>query len=133
MFTKITDMKKILSTLFLMLFLVHFSSAQKSSKQDDNPPLIDPASNCQLRYYYYPNLEAYFDTLKRIYYYKEDAEWITGEEIPEGYRGYSLYNKIYVFITDYDDDLIIQFIDMHKKKYPYTKRGSMKMMGNIGE
>ncbi|MBL0012351.1 MAG: hypothetical protein IPP30_00890 [Flavobacterium sp.] len=126
-------MKKILSTLFLMLFLVHFSSAQKSSKKDVSPSLIDPISNCQLRYYYYPNLEAYFDTQKRIYYFKEDSEWITDEEIPEGYRGYSLYNKVYVFITDYDDEIITQFIDIHKKKYPYTKRGNMKMATNIAE
>ena len=77
-------MNKIIATLFLMLFHVHFSSAQRSSKQDDRPPLIDPVSKCQLRYYYFPNLEAYYDTQKRIYYFKEDSQWITDEEIPEG-------------------------------------------------
>ena len=124
-------MKKILSTIFLVLFFFNASFAQKSKKQDYSPPLIDPISNCQLRYYYYPNLEAYYDTQKRIYYYKENSEWTTGEEIPEGYRGYSLFNKIYVFITDYDDDIITQFVDLHKKKYPYTKRGNMKMLTDI--
>lgn len=115
----------------MVLFLVNISFAQKSGKQDDGPPLIDPISNCQLRYYYFPNLEAYFDTQKNIYYFKEDAEWTTAEEIPDGYRGYSLYNRIYVFITDYDDDLIIQFVNIHKKKYPYTKRGNMRMLSGI--
>ena len=123
-------MKKILSYLLLILFIVHSGFAQKSKMQDDVPPLIDPISNCQLRYYYFPNIEAYFDTQKRIYYYKDDSEWVTAEEIPEGYRGYSLYNKIYVFITNYDDEIITQFIDIHKKKYPYTKKGKLKMMGD---
>lgn len=121
-------MKKILSTLILILFITHTSTAQKSKKQEEDMPLVDPISNCLLRYYYFPNIEAYFDTKKRIYYYKEDSEWVSAEEIPDGYRGYSLYNGVYVYITDYDDDLITQFIQIHKKKYPYTKKGNLKMM-----
>lgn len=117
----------------MTLFLVTLSFAQKNKKQDDSRPLIDPISNCQLRYYYFPNLEAYFDTQKNIYYFKEDSEWTNAEEIPDGYRGYSLYNRIYVFITDYDDDLITQFVNIHKKKYPYTKRGNMRMLSGIRE
>jgi hypothetical protein len=123
-------MKKILSYIIVILFVVHSSFAQKSKRQEESQPLIDPTTNCQMRYYYFPNLEAYFDTQKRIYYYKEDSEWVTDEEIPEGYRGYSLYNKVYVFISDYDDEIITQFIDIHKKKYPYTKRGNLKMIGD---
>ena len=126
-------MKKLISTLFLVLFLVNVSFAQKSKKQDDSPPLIDPISNCQFRYYYFPNIEAYFDTQKNIYFFKEDSEWTSAEEIPDGYRGYSLYNKINVFITDYDDDNITQFIDIHRKKYPYTKKGNIRMIGSISQ
>ncbi len=120
-------------TIIVLLFLVHSSIAQKSKMQEDAPPLVDPITKCQLRYYYYPNIEAYFDAFKNIYYYKEDSEWVTGEEIPEGYRGYSLYNGIYVYITDYDDDLITQFINIHKKKFPYTKKGNMSILTNIGK
>ncbi|HMK05896.1 MAG TPA: hypothetical protein VK476_00080 [Flavobacterium sp.] len=81
-----------------------------------------------LRYYYFPNTEVYFDTQKMIYYYKENSEWKTAEELPNGYRGYSMYNKISVFINDYDDDNICQFINIHKKKYPYiTNEKSRKL------
>jgi len=130
---KINNMKKILSTLFLMIFFVSISFAQQSRKQADSPPLIDPTSNCQLRYYYYPNIEAYFDTQKSTYYFKENSEWTSAEEIPDGYRGYSLYNRIYVFITDYDDDLITQFVNIHKKKYPYMKKGSLSMLADVSD
>jgi hypothetical protein len=37
------------------------------------------------------------------------------QEIPNGYRGYSIFNKYNVMITDYDDDYICQFINIHKK------------------
>jgi hypothetical protein len=124
---KIANMKNILSTFILMLFIVHSTAAQKSKKQDDSQALLDPISLCKVRYYYFPNLEAYFDTQKSIYYYKESGEWITGEEIPDGYRGYSLYNGVYVFVTDYDDELITQFAEKHKKKHPYTKRGNLQL------
>jgi hypothetical protein len=121
-------MKKLMSSTVLILFLIHSSYSQKSIRKEESPPLIDPISNCQLRYYYYPNLEAYYDTQKNIYYYKENSEWVEGDEIPEGYRGYSLYNKIFVYINDYDDDLITQFVDIHKKKFPYTKKGNIQIL-----
>lgn len=121
-------MKKILSTLVAILFLVHSSVAQNKKKQSEDHPLVDPITNCKLRYYYFPNLEAYFDTEKRIYYFKEEDDWVTAEEIPDGYRGYSLYNGVYVLILDYDDDLITQFIAIHKKKYPYTKKGNLQIL-----
>jgi len=111
-------MRKLIITIALSIFgaSIGFAQVKKESK---GMPLFNPANNCQLRYYYYPNLEAYFDTQKRIYYYKVNAEWKTAEEIPNGYRGYSMFNKYNVMIDDYDDDNICQFINIHKKKYPY--------------
>ena len=75
---------------------------------------------------YFPNIEAYFDTQKSIYYFKEDGEWVTAEEIPEGYRGYSVNNRLNVIVTDYDDETPYQLINIHKKKYPYTSSGRIR-------
>lgn len=112
-----------------MLFCFDTAVAQKASyKQAESKPLFNPATNCQLRYYYFPNTEAYFDTFKRVYYYRDKGEWITAEEIPDGYRGYSVYNKINVYITDYDDDYPCQFIEIHKKKFPYVHNERTKKM-----
>ena len=123
-------MKKI-TTLLIILFTVlglQDCLAQKSAYKDPEPPLFNPVTNCQLRYNYYPNLEAYFDTQKSIYYYKEDGEWITAEELPNGYRGYSIYNKITIYINDYDDENPCQFINQHKKKYPYITNEKGKQL-----
>lgn len=113
--------------LFLILSL-QIAFAQSSDKSSSNVPLVDPVTNCALRYYYFPNIEAYFDTKKKIYYYKEDGEWITGEEIPYGYRGYSVYKMLNVFITDYDEDSPYQLLNTHKKRYPYTSNGRIKQL-----
>ena len=60
-----------------MLFCCHAGFAQNAKNIETSTPLFNPVTNCQLRYYYFPNLEAYFDTKKSIYYYKEKGEWIT--------------------------------------------------------
>lgn len=121
-------MKKFIQIVVLVLLFTNVSLAQKGNNNSDTKPLFNTATNCQLRYYYFPNIEAYFDTFKRVYYYRENGEWTTAEEIPEGYRGYSIYNKINVYITDYDDDYPCQFIKAHKKKYPYINNERTKKM-----
>ncbi len=99
----------------LVVFSVH---SQKSAIPVAG--LTDKVTNCVLRYYYFPNIEAYFDTKKSIYLYSEKGKWITAKELPVGYRGYSLYNKINVLIRDYDDEDPTQFFIIHKKRYPYV-------------
>lgn len=116
-------MKRILFFITL-LFGIFTANAQADRKKADKvPPLVDPVTQCNLRYYYYPNIEAYFDTKKSVYYYQENGEWQTADEIPSGYRGYSMNNKISVYITDYDDDLVTQFVKKHKKEFPYSANG----------
>ena len=111
--------------LLLMCFTLH---AQKSAAPQNDIPLVDPVTHCELRYYYFPNIEAFFDTKKSVYIYKDNDQWITATEIPSGYRGYSLYNKASVFINDYDGDEPIQFLKLYKKKYPYNLRGKYREM-----
>lgn len=122
-------MKNLKNTLTLItLFIALTGNAQTAEKRNISGQLIDPATNCVLRYYYFPNLEAYYDTQKNVYHYHEDGKWITAEEIPAGYRGYSLYNKVNIIIKDYDDDDVTQFSGIHKKKYPYITKGNLKKM-----
>ena len=116
-------MKKLNNLFASLLFFALTIAHAQGSKKTESPPTVDPITNCALRYYYYPNLEAYFDTKKSVYIFSQKGEWITASEIPTGYRGYSLYNKVSVFITDYDDDNPTQFISKHKKKFPYMHKG----------
>ena len=121
-------MKKLILKTVLLVLLSPLAFAQ-NAKKSNSIPLINPANNCQTRYWYYPNLEAYFDTQKRVFYYMQNEVWQTSEEIPAGYRGYSFYNNISVVIKDYDGDEIFQFINKHKKKYPYiNNERSLKLI-----
>ena len=115
---------KILKNLIpiLILFTCYLSSAQSSNGDVSSLP-IDSKTNCYVRYYYYPNLEAYFDNLELVYHYKVNGQWEKAENLPTNYGGYSLFNKVRVNITDYDGDEPYQLLKIHKKMFPYNSKG----------
>ena len=118
----------------MMLCMVLFTFTKthsQSSEQTETVLIKDPVTQCAGRYYYYPNLEAYFDAKTNEYIYCDKGEWINAPEIPSGYRGYSMYNKLNVLINDYDDDDILQFIKLHKKKYPYNFHAKSRQTASI--
>ena len=108
--------------LLLLIFTCYFCSAQIATNDKSSLP-IDTKTNCSIRYYYFPNLEAYFDNLEMVYYFKLNNKWQTAEELPANYGGYSLYNKVKVTINDYDGDEPYTLLKTHKKLYPYNSKG----------
>ncbi|WP_412476324.1 hypothetical protein [Flavobacterium sp. TBRC 19031] len=116
-------MKTLKLLIFVVcLFLTSLSFAQTPVTAKEKLP-IDKKTNCYIRYYYYPNLQAYFDNLEMVYYYKDNGEWRTAPELPQNYGGYSLYNKARVIIDDYDGDRPYDYLSIHKKKFPYNSKG----------
>ena len=92
-------------------------SAQVTYLDNTNNLKFNSQTNCQLRYLYFPNLQAYFDKLDKVYIFQEKGEWIKAEELPNNYGGYSLYSKVRVVITDYDEDQPFTQIKIHKKQF----------------
>jgi hypothetical protein len=91
---------------------------QSQIASDESLPVLG------VRYYYYPNLDAYFDSEENLYLYDQGGQYVKAKEIPSGYRGYSLYNKVRVAITDYDGDKPYTKLDEHRKQFPkkYSSR-----------
>ena len=112
---------KILIVLCIAMISNNFYSQEMAAEKESLP--IDAKTNCYVRYYYFPNIEAYFDNLEMVYYYKVKGQWETADELPTNYGGYSLYNKVKVTITDYDGDEPYQLLSVHKKMYPYNSKG----------
>ena len=106
----------------LFFFTCYLSSAQTSKDEISSLP-IDAKTNCYIRYYYFPNLEVYFDNLELVYHYKVNGQWQQAENLPTNYGGYSLYNKVRVAITDFDGNEPYQLLKKHKKMYPYNSKG----------
>lgn len=126
--TKKHSTMKNLKLLFLsVVFLACYNAEAQTDQNQKYNPRFNADNNCMLRYFYYPNLEAYFDSKNNDFIFRDKGQWVRAAEIPSGYRGYSLNNGLNVTIDDYDDDDITQFIDIHKKKFPPTKGKRMSM------
>lgn len=115
-------MKPIKKVVLLVFVLNCFISNAQQSSANKQYSLADEKST-DFRYYYFPNIEAYFDTQEKVYLYKDQGEWTEAEELPKGYGGYSLYNKVRVAITDYQGDEPYLQLQEHKKRFPYNSKG----------
>ena len=110
--------------ILVLLVCVNFTIYSQNASNNEIKLKIDPKTNCQLRYFYFPNLQAYFDNVKNEYHFKENGNWQSETELPKFYGGYSLYKLMYVVINDYDDDKPFINLAIHKKLYPYNYKGS---------
>ena len=121
-------MKSLYLTLGIILTININSTAQSNVYPDLNleaTTILENEMATDIRYYYYPNLQAYFDTETLTYLYSKNKEWVESTRIPAGHMGYSIYNNKKVAITDYLGDTPYEFIEDHKKQYPaqyITKR-----------
>lgn len=108
--------------LGLLVFSFNISLAQVEldavNVQSNKKEAAETSSFVEVRYYYYPNLQAYFDTKVAMYLFKEDGEWVESEKIAPTLMGYSLKNGQYVMLEGYTGEEPYEFIEEHKVKYP---------------
>ena len=118
---------------FLTMGVLIFSSqgALSQIKLDaSNEQLQVTAVNSlvEIRYYYYPNLETYFDTQKGLYLSCEKGKWVTSEFLNVSNRGYSLKNGNYKRLKGYSGEEPYTLLKEHKLQYPadYSSRPTKK-------
>ena len=109
---------KQLDNFFLVLLLLICSSAYCQEVKNDSVKSKKEVNNMQFRYYYYPNLQVYYDNLDAVYICKENNVWVKKTQLPTNFRGYSMANGVYVPIKAYLGEDPYQFIEQHKKDFP---------------
>lgn len=84
------------------------------------------------RYFYYPNLQAYFDVKNELFIFKEDGSWVTSETMDTNFRGYSVRNGFRVPIK-YSGEQPFALIDKHKLNYPanYSTKRKPKIVASV--
>jgi hypothetical protein len=75
------------------------------------------------RYYYYPNMSAYFDTVDEEYIFYWNKQWMRCKELPEFIGGYSMYKMAKVRVETYCDEHPEEMIRQHQKQFPYVAKG----------
>ncbi len=111
---------------FVLLFAALSIIEVNAQTNKEKKLTIDPQTNCELRYFYFPNMEAYYDMKNEVFHYQENNTWATNTQLPPNYGGYSLYKKERVVLTDFEDDNPEKLIKTHRKMYPYNPKGRIQ-------
>lgn len=101
-------MKKIMITLAIVLgissFLPNQIQAQHISVNINigNQPAWGPVGYDYAPYYYFPDIDCYYNIDLRLFYYWDRGRWISARYLPYAYCHYDLYRTYKVVINDHD-------------------------------
>ena len=115
-----------LITIAIVLFLanpVHLQAQISVSLNFGTPPKWGPVGYTQARYYYLPDVQAYYDVQSSKFIYMNGGIWVHRTYLPAQYRNYDLYNGYKVVMTDYRGDRPYTHYNEYKVKYGKGYRG----------
>lgn len=96
-----------------------------------SPPSWGPVGYTDVRYYYLPDLEMYYDINESSYIYISNGRWTRARNLPRAYRNYDLYSEYKVVLNDYHGNSPYDNYKDHKIKYGKGYKG--KPQKNIGQ
>jgi hypothetical protein len=112
------------TALFLTFVMLFFSTQTIKSQDKEEAPMemvIEKKASSPyvgVRYYYFPNMQAYFDTKRALYLIKQNGVWTNSETIDFTSRGYCLKNSAYEMLKEYTGDEPQHFLAVHQLQYP---------------
>ncbi len=96
-----------------------------------SPPQWGPAGYTDVRYYYLPDVESYYDVHSSMFIYLSGGRWIQRSYLPTRYRNYDLYQGYKVVMPDYRGNTPYTYYKEHKIKYAKGYHGgSQKTIGH---
>lgn len=108
----------------MLLFFAGSVQAQISVQINlGTPPQWGPTGYSDVRYYYLPDVEAYYDISTSRFIYFNGISWVHRQYLPSRYRNYDLYNGYKVVMNDYHGNSPYTHFREHKTKYAKGFRG----------
>ena len=93
-------------------------------------PLHGDLGYSSVRYYYLPDVEAYYDIQQSMFIYMVGNSWVHRSYLPARYKNYDLYGGYKVVMNDYHGNSPYSNFKSYKIKYAKGYRG--KSQHNIG-
>lgn len=112
--------------LALTLFLTLSSSLMAQVSMQINigtPPQWGPVGYTEMRYYYLPGVDAYYDVQSSMFIYYYGGVWIHRNRLPSQYRNYDLYSGYKIVLSDYRGNTPYAHFKEHRSKYNKGYRG----------
>lgn len=120
-----------LISLGLVLFFANSARSQVSVNINvGTAPSWGPVGYAETRYYYLPDVEAYYDVPSAMFIYYSNGGWVQQAYLPAHYKNYDLYSGYKVVLTDYHGSTpYILFKDHKNKYYKGYRNGNQKTFG----
>jgi len=122
-------MKKILIALSIILsigLLNNTANAQVSiSVNVNSQPAWGPTGYDYAGFYYFPDLNIYFDINNSLFYYRSGSNWISNRYLPDKYSKYDFYNMYKIVMNDNNQPWLNN--NMHKKEYSNYKNNKTQV------
>ena len=101
----------------LLVSFVSNTQAQISfSVNIGTPPAWGPEVEADVRYYYLPDVDAYYDLNTSMFVYCYNGNWIHRRHLPARFRNYDLYQGHKVVVRDYRGDAPYTYCNYHKNR-----------------
>jgi hypothetical protein len=92
-----------------------------------NPPAWGPKGYTEVRYYYIPDVHAYYDVSSSRFIYYENNRWTRSADLPAQYRSYDLYNGYKQPLHGYKGNSPYIFYPAYKIKYKPNYRAGQQV------
>lgn len=109
-----------MKALKILCFAITLFAAQPLAAQvviNLNPPAWGPVGYTNVRYYYLPDVQAYYDNANGNFIYYGNGVWMRSSALPLQYRSYDLYRGYKVVMTDYHGESPFIYYPQYKVKY----------------
>jgi len=81
------------------------------------PPVWGPDVESNVRYYYLPDVNAYYDINTSMFIYVNDGRWTHRRHLPTEFRNYDLYRGRKVVVQNYRGNSPYAYCNYHAKRY----------------
>jgi hypothetical protein len=120
-FQRIAKFRSFVWLFILFIFLSSCNVYLQSSggtTGSQPPPWAPGYENVSMvRYYYFPDIECYYDVWNREFAYLEDGSWMFGATLPPSYSWFDL-NTAFVVLLDYNVFEPWRYFDYYVSHYP---------------
>ncbi|MCK9411327.1 MAG: hypothetical protein M0Q53_03435 [Prolixibacteraceae bacterium] len=105
-------------SIFMVLLFAGSAQAQISVRFNlGSPPQWAPVEHYDARYYYLPDVEAYYDVQSSMFIYYEGRNWVHRSYLPYRYRNYNLYGGYKVPMNNYRGSTPYSNYNEYRTKY----------------
>jgi hypothetical protein len=117
------NMKLYKTYLIISLLFSTFVIRSQVNINTGTPPPWGFSGYPEVRYYYLPDIEVYYDLHTDNFIYFDGTNWIYSQVLPLRYAYYDLYSGYKVLINDYFGPKPQLSFRKHKIKYPRGYKG----------